>query len=168
MPEAKEIFRAWNGLKNVCLDPWAIHRTLSKMCNGDFGEVYAKAHLGISYPPPDLPDDQRDQWLADNPPTKEDELTRIAAWEILLPAIRAAFKMAPLNEETYEGADDMDCQDALYAYCAFAEKKNQSTATTPTSAPPSDTGLWRPAPATPPIDPMPQTLQNQQRGTATG
>lgn len=69
----------------------------------------------------------------------DDEAASLAAEELLLPAIRAAFRLRPIADAAHpDEATDGDALELLYDYLDFVGKPKSAGETPPTSSQPSD------------------------------
>lgn len=68
----------------------------------------------------------------------DDEMASLAAEELLLPAVRAAFRLTPIADAAAaDEATDGDALELLYDYLDFVGKPKSADATGPTSSQPS-------------------------------
>jgi hypothetical protein len=125
--EQRAIFQYSDGAKSVYGDPLAIARQLTIELKGELAQVLKDAYAD-SPPPGASPD-----WMA--PPAEA--LVAAHAMGRFLAAVRAAFRMAPLDLEKGTGATDRDCLAAYDSWASWCDQKKTTTEPSPSSQAPT-------------------------------
>lgn len=109
----KSIFQYYNGKRSVWGDPLEIEDMMNYLLAGEPGKVTDQTNVN-------------------------DPEVYVPATNRLVEAVREAFKMAPFDEATGEGATRQDCLDASNAYLRYKKSLKKSTADPSTSPPASE------------------------------
>lgn len=150
----RQIFRFWNGQRQVCADPQLCHRRMSKAVGSDDFEALFRTMQAA---------DDGDRTLS---PDELDAADR--ATERILAIARAAFGLASLDDDG-NGATEAEQFGALVEFLGFLAKKNETAGNSPTCSEPSPApsgseGMATAVPAT--ANPSPTTPGSPSLSTA--
>jgi hypothetical protein len=123
-----------DGRGEAYADPLEAHRLLYQQAGGRLGQLLDDARASG---PVDSPDDSEEARALKARNRAEIDARAFGAALVLLAAARKAFQMAPFDRATGQGATEAGCWEVLDSFLVFLDDEKKSTATSPTSAPPS-------------------------------